>query len=233
MFTITHSAHNHKTFNTHFFYPNLTPTLKFIRTWFQNNYDLVKKLNPNLPLLLRTTPNAMPAITTELRFTTDDLLRYMIQNNKFQNEDGSLATDRIEAATNYLNDIDWNALRYERFASPGFDPEHPFIDEVDPDWKLDPVKSHDLKNYIEIKDNVDSLLGIIKSGPNDEYRRAENSLLMCQRVDLWCAGEDEVESAVRHLYMLGKRFNGVEESQWKHETKPEFITEFYHGASDF
>lgn len=202
-------------------------------SWFKNNYDTLKRLNPNLPLLLRTTNNAMPAITTEFQFTTNDLLRYMIQMNKFQNEDGSLATDRIEAATKYLNDIDWAKLRYERFASPGFDPEHPFIEDVDPDWKLDPVKSHDLKDYIAMKEEVDTLMEIIKSGPNEEYTRAENSLLMCQRVDLWCAGEDEVEAAVRHLYLLGKRFNGVEEGQWKHEIKPDFITEFYPGASDF
>ncbi len=157
----------------------------------------------------------------------------MIQTNKFQNEDGSPATERIQAANKYLADIDWKALAYERFASPGFDPEHPYIDEIDPDWKLDPVKSQDLEKYIVIKEQVDSLLETIQSGPNEEYTRAKNSLLMCQRVDLWCAGEEEVESAVRHLYLLGKRFNGVKESEWKHEVKPEFITEFYHGASDF
>lgn len=216
-----------------FFACHESPSSKGVRSWYSNNYDALKKLNPNLPLLLRTTDNAMPAITTELQFTTDDLLNYMIQSNKFQNEDGSEATNRVEAATKYLNDVDWKALAYERFASPGFDPEHPFIDEVDPDWKLDPVKSNDLKKYIAMKEEVDSLLEVIKSGPNDEYRRAENSLLMCQRVDLWCAGEDEVESAVRHLYLLGKRFNGKKESEWKYEPKPEYITEFYHGASDY
>lgn len=186
-----------------------------------------------MPLLLRTTANAMPAITTEFQFNTNDLLTYMIQTNKFQNEDGSLATDRIEAAQQYLNNIDWKQLAYERFASPGFDPEHPLIEDIDPDWKLDPVKNHDLKTYIDLKEEVDSLLESIKSGPNNEYQRAENSLLMCQRVDLWCAGEDEVESAVRHLYLMGKRFNGAEEGQWKSEIKPDFITEFYPGASDF
>ena len=201
------------------------------RSWFNKNYDHLKRLNPSLPLMLRTTPNAMPAITTELTFTTDDLLAYMIQNNKFQNEDGSPAVGRIEAATKYLNDVNWKGLRYERFASPGFDPEHPYIDEIDPDWKLDPVKSHDLQKYIEIKEEVDELVKAIESGPNNEYERAKNSLLMCQRVDLWCAGEEEVESAVRHLYSLGRKFNGVEVG--KDETKPEFITEFYPGASDF
>ncbi len=174
----------------------------------------------------------MPAVTTEINFTTEDLLHYMVQGNKFKNEDGSLAVERIEAAKQYMNDIDWKKLAYERFASPGFDPEHPYIKEIDPDWKLDPVKSHDLSEYIEIKEKVDSLLEIIKSGPNDEYKKAENSLLMCQRVDLWCAGEDEVESAVRHLYMLGKRFNGID-GDWRSDVKPDFITEFYPGQSDF
>lgn len=210
----------------------LPPSSPIYRSWFNKNYDTLKRLNPTLPLLLRTTPNAMPAITTELQFTTNDLLSYMIQNNKFQNVDGSPALDRINAATKYLHDVDWKTLHYERFASPGFDPEHPYIDEIDPDWKLDPVKSKDLKSYIAMKEEVDGLLDVIKSGPNDEYKRAENSLLMCQRVDLWCAGEEEVESAVRHLYLLGKRFNGVD-GQWKTDVKPDFITEFYPGVSDF
>jgi hypothetical protein len=213
-----------------FFACHESPSSKGILTWFNKNYDTLKRLNPTLPLLLRTTPNAMPAITTELQFTTNDLLSYMIQNNKFTNEDGTPSTERVEAATKYLNNIDWKQLAYERFASPGFDPEHPLIGDIDPDWKLDPIKSHDLKTYIDIKEEVDSLLEVIKSGPGDEYTRAENSLLMCQRVDLWCAGEDEVESAVRHLYLMGKRFNGV---QGQNDIKPDFITEFYHGASDF
>lgn len=216
-----------------FFVCPKSPASKGVLSWFNKNYDTLKVLNPNMPLLLRTTANAMPAITTEFQFNTNDLLTYMIQTNKFQNEDGSLATDRIEAAQQYLNNIDWKQLAYERFASPGFDPEHPLIEDIDPDWKLDPVKSHDLKTYIDLKEEVDSLLESIKSGPNNEYQRAENSLLMCQRVDLWCAGEDEVESAVRHLYLMGKRFNGADESQWKNEIKPDFITEFYPGASDF
>jgi len=209
-----------------------SPSSNGIIKWFTNNYDTLHKLNPTLPLLLRTTNNAMPAITTELDFTTNDLLKYMIQTNKFRNEDGSPSIERIEAAKKYLTSIDWKALAYERFASPGFDPEHPFIEDVDPDWKLDPVKSSDLKKYIEMKEEVDYLTEVIKSGPNEEYTRAENSLLMCQRVDLWCAGEDEVESAVRHLYMLGRRFNGVD-GEWKGEVKPDYITEFYPGASDF
>lgn len=208
-----------------------SPSSKGVLSWFNKNYDTMKRLNPSLPILLRTTSNAMPAITTELQFTTNDLLAYMIQNNKFQNEDGSPAIERIDAAKKYLNGVDWKTLSYERFASPGFDPEHPYINDIDPDWKLDPVKSHDLKTYIGIKEEVQSLLETIKSGPDDEYQRSENSLLMCQRVDLWCAGEEEVESALRHLYLLGRRFNGVD--QGKDEIKPEFITEFYPGASDF
>ena len=237
---LTFDSHDISSFDFHFSFGNPIRNYAHIfqynicalfSSYFKKNYDTLKTLNPSLPLLLRTTTNAMPAITTELQFTTNDLLAYMIQNNKFQNEDGSPAVERIEAAKKYLNDVDWQALAYERFASPGFDPEHPYIDEVDPDWKLDPVKSNDLEKYIAIKDEVDLLLEIIKSGPNGEYQRAENSLLMCQRVDLWCAGEDEVESALRHLYLLGRRFNGVE--QGKHDIKPEFITEFYPGASDF
>lgn len=181
-----------------------------------------------MPLLLRTTENAMPAITTELDFTTDDLLKYMLQTSKFQNPDGSPALDRIEAAQDYLK-TDWVALRRERWAHPGFDPEHPLIDEKDPDWKLDPNKRRDLKLYIGLKNAADEQMQVIMSGPDKEYTRAENSLLMCQRVDLWCAGEKEVESAVKHLYMLGKRFNNVD----VRKDENEYITEFYPGASDF
>lgn len=209
-----------------------SPSSKGVVKWFENNYETLQRLNPTLPILLRTTQNAMPAVTTEINFTTEDLLHYMIQGNKFNNEDGSLAVERVEAAKQYMTGVDWKKMAYERFASPGFDPEHPYIKDIDPDWKLDPVKSHDLREYIEIKETVDSLLEVIKSGPNDEYKKAENSLLMCQRVDLWCAGEDEVESAVRHLYMLGKRFNGMD-GAWRNDVKPDFITEFYPGASDF
>jgi hypothetical protein len=182
-----------------------------------------------MPLLLRTTENAMPAITTELDFTTDDLLKYMLQTSKFQNQDGSPALDRIEAAHDYLK-TDWVALRRERWAHGGFDPEHPLIDEKDPDWKLDPNKRRDLALYIELKEAADQQMEVIMSGPDKEYTKAENSLLMCQRVDLWCAGEKEVESAVKHLYMLGKRFNNVDVRK---ENENEFITEFYPGASDF
>jgi len=103
------------------------------------------------------------------------------------------------------------------------------IDEIDPDWKSDPNKRRDLQTYLALKEKSDEAMEIIKSGPNDEYTRAENSLLLCQRVDLWCAGEDEVEHAVQHLYMLGKRFNNSE----RFKDQNEYITEFYPGASDF
>lgn len=198
------------------------------RAWYKNNYQTIKALNPTMPMLLRTTENAMPAITTEIDFTTNDLLHYMIQTNKFQNTDGSTAVERVEAAKQYLA-TDWATIRRERWAHPGFDPEHPMIDEIDPDWKSDPNKRRDLQTYLALKEKSDEAMEIIKSGPNDEYTRAENSLLLCQRVDLWCAGEDEVEHAVQHLYMLGKRFNNSE----RFKDQNEYITEFYPGASDF
>jgi hypothetical protein len=205
-----------------------SPSSKGVISWYTNNYETIKALNPTMPLLLRTTENAMPAITTELDFTTDDLLQYMIQTNKFQNPDGSTATLRVQAAISYLQ-TDWHTLRRERWASPGFDPEHPMIDEMDPDWKSDPNKRRDLGKYLEIKEKVDGEMEVFKSGKEDEFVRAENSLLMCQRVDLWCAGEDEAEHAIQHLYALGKRFN----SQERFKDEEPFVTEFYPGASDF
>jgi len=152
----------------------------------------------------------------------------MIQTGKFKNENGTLATDRIEAARAYLN-IDWTLLRNERWACPGFDPEHPLLEKIDPDWRSDPKKRQALALYIELKDQVDHFMKVIKSGPKDEYTRAENALLMCQRVDLWCAGEKEVEAALRHLYMLGRRLNAVKENTFE---MPSYVTEFYPGASD-
>lgn len=179
-----------------------------------------------MPLFLRTTENAMPAVTTELNFTTDDLLKFMIQTGKFCNENGSIAADRVEAAKAYLK-TDWALIRKERWASPGFDPENPLVGETNPDWKSEPKVSSDLALYLQLKGAVDEQMRLTKSGPNKEFTRAENSLLMCQRVDLWCAGEKEVEAAVKHLYRLGKRFNHVEAES------PDFITEFYPGVSDF
>ena len=193
--------------------------------WYNNNHEELKLLNANFPMLLRTADNAMPAVTTELDFTTDDLLKFMIQTGKFRDENGTIAQDRVEAAKAYLK-TDWAVLRRERWSSPGFDPEHPLIDKQDPDWRSNPKIASDLALYLELKDAVDEQVKVFKSGPNDEYTRSENSLLMCQRVDLWCAGEKEVENAVQHLYMLGRRFNAIEPEM------PDYITEFYPGASD-
>ena len=196
------------------------------RSWYEKNYYQLKSLNPNLKLLLRTTEEANPAITTELDFTTDDLLRYMLQTSKFTNpSNGTPAHDRIEAAYAYLQ-TDWVTLRRERWSSPGFDPDRPFLDEQDPDWRSDPKIASDLKLYLELRDAKDEQMRVIRSGPDDEYTKAENSLLMCQRVDLWCAGESEVEAAVKHLYSLGRRFNCVQPDV------PKYIEEFYPGAVD-
>jgi len=208
-----------------FFACTESPSSKGLIKWYENNYTTLKSLNPTLPLLLRTTENAMPAVTTELRFTVEDVLRYMIQTGKFVNANRTIAQDRVEAAKAYLK-TDWALLRRERWASPGFDPEHPFVEKENPDWRSDSQIMSALKLYLEHRDNMEDQLDVIKSGPNDEYTRAENSLLMCQRVDLWCAGEKEVESAVQHLFSLGRRFNDVETDI------PEYIDEFYPGAAD-
>jgi len=202
-----------------------SPSSAGLMGWWKKSYEELRILNPQMPLLLRTTENAMPAITTELDFKTDDLLKYMLQTGKFRNANGTVAEDRAEAARAYLK-TDWLALRRERWSSPGFDPDKPFILEENPDWRSDPKIASDLALYLELKDAADEQIRVVKSGPNKEYTRSENALLMCQRVDLWCAGEAEVASAVQHLYLLGRRFNDMEPNN------PEFITEFYPGASD-
>lgn len=196
--------------------------LLHFRQFYKQNYEELKLLNPNFQLLMRTSENAMPAVASEIDFTEGDVLKFMLQTGKFRNPDGSPAEDRIQAARDYLQ-TDWELLDRCRWNSPGFDPMRPYLGD---EWRNDPKIANDLKEYIVLKDRMDEQLKTIMSGPDKEYQRAYNSLLMMQRVDLWCAGPKEVEAAVRHLYMLGQRFNNREPDY------PEFITEFYPGVAD-
>ena len=71
---------------------------RFCRSWYLKNYDELKHLNPNFPLLLRTHENCMPAVTTELEWTVDHVLQFMLQTGRFRDLNGSIAQDRVEAA---------------------------------------------------------------------------------------------------------------------------------------
>jgi hypothetical protein len=82
------------------------------RQFYTRNYEELKLLNPNFPLILRTTENAMPAVTTELEWTINDVLRFMIQTGRFRDANGSLAENRIEAAQAYLA-TDWDTIALE------------------------------------------------------------------------------------------------------------------------
>lgn len=195
------------------------------RSWYKANYYELKALNPTMPLMLRTAENSFPAVTTELDFSTDDLIQFMLQTERFRNSNGTIAVDRVEAAKAYLK-TDWATIRRERWSSPGFDPQKPFLEEERPDWKDDAKIRSDLQLFLELKSAADEQLSVLQSGPEKEFERAENALLMCQRVDLWCAGEAEVERAVKHLLMLGKRFNTLEPEF------PDYINEYYPGAGD-
>eukprot|EP00581_Thalassiosira_minuscula_P008529 CAMPEP_0183702394 /NCGR_PEP_ID=MMETSP0737-20130205/509_1 /TAXON_ID=385413 /ORGANISM="Thalassiosira miniscula, Strain CCMP1093" /LENGTH=223 /DNA_ID=CAMNT_0025928991 /DNA_START=86 /DNA_END=757 /DNA_ORIENTATION=- len=201
-----------------------SPASRGVIGWYSKNYEELKMLNPTMPLLLRCSDNAMPAITTELSFTTSHLLQYMLQTDKF----GS--PERADAAKKFLGYLKDESLKKEyevsRWNSPGFDPMAPFLEEDHPSWKKDPKIGSDLKRYIEIHDMLESTWKTITSGPDKEFTRGENALLMCQRVDLWCAGEAEVEAALKHLLNLGKECNDLE-----HDT-PDYVTEFYPGVSD-
>lgn len=167
----------------------------------------------------------MPAVTTELEWTMDHLLRFMIQTGRFRNPNGTIAADRVEAAKAYLN-TDWDKFYQSRLKHPGFDPEQPNLDKTNPDWKNDFNIRGDMEEYLLMKEAMDEQMSVFQSGPDKEYIRAQNALLMAQRVDLWCAGEKEVELAVQHLYKLGRLLN-------ERETFfPKFITEFYPGAPD-
>jgi hypothetical protein len=138
---------------------------------------------------------------------------------------GTVSGERAEAAKAYLA-TNWDKMAIERWKSPGFDPERPGLSDDMPEWKDLPQVKNDLAVYMSMKAAVDEQMKIIKSGPNDEYTRAENALLMCQRVDLWCAGPTEVERAVQHLYKLGRALNEREVDY------PQFIAEFAPGADD-
>eukprot|EP00542_Grammatophora_oceanica_P017956 CAMPEP_0194046024 /NCGR_PEP_ID=MMETSP0009_2-20130614/19128_1 /TAXON_ID=210454 /ORGANISM="Grammatophora oceanica, Strain CCMP 410" /LENGTH=224 /DNA_ID=CAMNT_0038691129 /DNA_START=40 /DNA_END=714 /DNA_ORIENTATION=+ len=208
-----------------FFGCTQSPASRGVFTWFEKNYEELKYLNPEMPLMMRCHEGAFPAVVTELEFTQDDVFTYMLEKKLFRNADGTVASDREEAARAYMS-TDWAALRQERWASPGFDPAKPYLEEDNPNWRDDPVLAKDLATYIELKDAADNALTAAKAGPNKEYERAENSLLLCQRVDLWCAGESEVERAVMHLAGLGRKLNTLENED------PEFVTEFYPGAED-
>jgi hypothetical protein len=189
------------------------------------NYDELKHLNPNFPLLMRTAENCMPAVTTELEWTTNHLLQFMIQTGRFRNPNGTIAEDRVEAAKAYLT-IDWDKFYASRLKHPGFDPERPNADLVYPNWKENPSIRSDMEEYLSMKENMDEQMKVIQSGPDKEYTRGVNALLMAQRVDLWCAGEKEVELAVQHLYKLGRLLN-------ERETFfPKYIKEFYPGVED-
>lgn len=195
------------------------------QTWYLKNYDEIKHLNPNFPMLLRTADNAMPAVTTELEWTMDHLLRFMIQTGRFRNANGTIAEDRVEAAKAYL-ETDWESFHQSRLAVKGFDPERPNAEKVYPDWKDDSAITSKLSPYMALKANMEEQMQVIQSGPDKEYTRGVNALLMAQRVDLWCAGEKEVELAVQHLYKLGKLLN-------ERETYfPMHIKDFYPGVED-
>ena len=174
---------------------------------------------------MRTADNAMPAVTTELEWTMDHLLQFMIQTGRFRNANGSIADDRVEAAKAYLN-TNWEKFHAARLAEPGFDPERPNVDKLYPGWKDDAALTNKLGDYLAMKADIEEQLSVIKSGPDKEYTRGVNALLMAQRVDLWCAGEKEVELAVQHLYKLGRLLNARE------TVFPTFIKDFYPGAED-
>lgn len=167
----------------------------------------------------------MPAVTTELEWTMDHLLKFMIQDGRFRDANGTISEARVEAAQAYLK-TDWEQMLVERFKIPGFDPESPYLPEQRPDWKDDPDIQNRLAGYFAIKGAMEEQMKIFKGGPDEEYTRAENALLMCQRVDLWCSGPKEVERAVVHLYKLGRALNAREVDY------PMFISEFTPGSDD-
>ena len=210
---------------------NLYRSQRSLETYFMNrrfyvrNYEHIKLLNPNMPFVLRTCENAMPAVTTEFEWTQMHLAKFMIQTGRFRNTNGTIADDRVEAAKAFLA-TDWEKMGILRWSCKNFDPEKPHLDDEQPGWRDDPKIKTELAPYFAIKNAMLEAESVMKSGPDDEFTRAENALLMCQRVDLWCAGPDEVERAVIHLYKLGRVLNEREVDM------PSFIVDFLPGSDD-
>ena len=170
----------------------------------------------------------MPAVTTELEWTQDHLLQFMIQTNRFRNANGTIADDRVDAAREYLQ-TDWEKFATARLAHKGFDPQQPSVQQQsnnNSSWRDDASLEAALSEYSSMKSNMDDQMNVIRSGPNKEYTRGVNALLMAQRVDLWCSGEKEVELAVQHLYKLGRLLNERE------PVFPKHIKDFYPGVED-
>ena len=153
------------------------------------------------------------------------MLQFMISTGRFRNPNGTVASDRVEAAEAYLQ-TDWEQFAQARLAHKGFDPLQPSVTSADANWKDDAGVANDLSAYTSMKAAMDDQMAILQSGPNKEYTRGVNALLMAQRVDLWCSGEKEVELAVQHLYKLGRLLNERESFFPKH------IKEFYPGVED-
>mmetsp|Transcript_8238 Transcript_8238/g.10787 ORF Transcript_8238/g.10787 Transcript_8238/m.10787 type:complete len:227 (-) Transcript_8238:82-762(-) len=202
-----------------------SPSSRGVMTWYTEQLPVLEYLNPNMELFMRTTYNGMPAVTTELDWTTQHVLKYMLQTGRFRDPNGTISEAREEAAKAYLA-IDWNEVVIQRFKSPGFDPEKPYLDVDYPEWKDDPKIQKDLATYFAMKNSMEEQVSVFESGPNGEWHRAERAITMCQRVDLWCAGPKEVERAVVHLYKLGRSLNSLDADL------PPFILDFHPGQDD-
>jgi hypothetical protein len=180
--------------------------------------------------MLRTIENAMPAVTTEIDWTIADVLSFMIQTRRIVPN-----TAEYEAAQSYLqcqtpeNVEKFHLLRWT--SVPGFDPAQPGLSENNPQWReqLPMSVKNDLQPYFSLHDQITNSLQLIRESNNGQlYIEAENALLMCQRVDLWCAGPTEVEYAIQHLYQLGRAKNNDRVVDY-----PRYISDFIPGSPDF
>jgi len=194
-----------------------------VRDWINQNYHEVKLLNPSFPMKMRTAMETPPAVLTEFRFREDDVVNHLISS-------GALEHDpvRVAAAESYLN-TDRNALMQGRFAWPKFDPERPFIDEEDPDWRrADPERFEALRPYLEVRDAEKAALRALHDG--QEWDASVNALYAQQRVDLrpGCTPED-VTKAVRGLMKIGADGYGTDLIEYE---RPENITDYYPGAPE-
>ena len=189
------------------------------------NHEELKLLNPNMLIAVRTAENAMPAVTTELDWTKQDVLRFMLQSNWFE------TSVQEQAARDFLA-FPEDALEEARWALPGHDPARPpdlvLLEQQQPEssssQQVSTKDTHHpaLQPYYQLLAERNKAWETI---PEDLYTRGENALLMCQRVDLWCASAPEVERAVQHLYKLGRHLNQDRETEM-----PAFLKEFVPGV---
>jgi len=162
-----------------------------------------------------------PAVLTDFRFREKDVIEHLLSTE-------ALDPVGIAAAHGYLN-TDYTTLMKYRFAYPGFDPEKPYLDEEQPDWRHEnPERFAALEPYLEVRDKMKADMAVLRDGPT--WENAVNDVYQRQRVDLTPGcGPEEVTEAVRSLMAIGAEGYGTDLIEYE---RPDCVMEYYPGVDD-